>query len=316
MHATAGFDFCQELPKAELHLHLEGAVYPGVMQELAPDLDAEEIRLLYQCSDFPGFLECFKRVNERLLTPEAYALVTRRLLERLHAENVRYAEIILSAGVILWKRQDFAAIFDAVSAAAASSAVEVRWIFDGIRHLGAGHVMEVARLAAERTGRNVVALGIGGDEERGPAAWFHDAYRFAAAHGLHLHAHAGETMGPASIWAALELGVERIGHGIRAIEDPVLVKHLRDRRIPLEVCVTSNVVTRAVPGLKEHPLRRLYDAGIPITLNSDDPGIFDSGLVEEYVLAAREFGFSETELEEIARNGFTYAFRPVKEAFG
>ena len=301
-------DFCRDLPKAELHLHLEGAVYPDTMRELAPDMTAEEIQLLYHCSDFASFLQCFKRVNERLRTPEDYDLVTRRALAALEEANVRYAEIILSAGVVLWKGLDFAPIYDAVQAEAERSPVRVRWILDAIRHFGVEHVMRVAELAAERVGRGVVAVGIGGDEARGPAEWFTDVYRFAGQHGLHRHAHAGEVLGPSSIWAALELGVERVGHGIRAIEDPVLVAHLRNHGIPLEISITSNVVTGAVPSLMDHPVRRLYDAGVPITLNSDDPGIFGSSLVEEYELAAREFGFTHDELAGIAANAFRFAF--------
>ena len=301
-------DFCRDLPKAELHVHLEGTVDPDTMRELAPGLSPDEIGLLYHCNDFASFLQCFKRVNELLRTPEDYALIARRALERLQMDNVQYAEIILAAGVVLWKKQDFAPVFDAVATEAARSPVRVRWILDAVRHFGAEHAMQVAGLAAERVERGVVALGIGGDEARGPAGWFRDVYRFAGERGLRLHAHAGEVEGPASIWAALEIGAERIGHGIRAVDDPVLVKHLRDHRIPLEISITSNVVTGAVRSLKDHPIRRLYDAGIPITLNSDDPGIFGSSLVDEYELAAREFGFTRDELTEIAENGFRYRF--------
>jgi aminodeoxyfutalosine deaminase len=201
-------------------------------------------------------------------------------------------------------------VYDAVRKAAAESSVEVHWILDAIRHFGADHAMEVAQLAAARVDDGVVAFGIGGDEQRGPAQWFGDVFRFARNAGLHLTAHAGETCGPESIWAALEIGAERIGHGIRAVEDPVLMAHLRDRRIPLEVCITSNVMTGAVPSLAEHPVRRLYDAGVPITLHSDDPGIFGCTLCGEYELAARQFGFSESELRGIAENAFRFAFRP------
>jgi adenosine deaminase/aminodeoxyfutalosine deaminase len=301
-------DFYRDLPKAELHLHLEGAIEPGTLQELAPELDSEEIRSLYHCSDFAGFLHCFKQVNERLRTPDGYALITRRLLERLHAENVQYAEIILAAGVVLWKEQDFAPVYAAVQRETLRSPVRVRWIFDGIRHFGAAHLQRVAELAAERVGDGAVAIGIGGDEERGPAGWFAEVYRFARERGLRLHAHAGETCGPASIWSALEIGAERIGHGIRAAEDPVLIAHLRDHSIPLEISITSNVITGAVQSLKDHPVRRLYEAGIPITLNTDDPGIFGCTLTEEFRLAAREFGFSREDLAGIAANGFRYAF--------
>ena len=138
---------------------------------------------------------------------------------------------------------------------------------------------------------------------------FRDVYRFAAGRGLHLTAHAGETAGPESVWAALELGAERIGHGIRSIDDPVLVRHLRDRDIPLEISISSNVATGAVTSLAGHPVRRLFDAGVPIVLNTDDPAMFHTTLTREYELASSLFGFSEPELRGIAENGFRYAFR-------
>lgn len=299
---------CHEVAKAELHLHLEGSVTPATMRELAPEVSAEEIRERFGFSSFAGFLECFKWVVERLRGPEDYAVVTRRLLETLEGQNVRYAEITLSAGVVLWKKQAFAPIFDAVRREAAQSPVEVQWNLDAIRHFGAEHAMQVAELAAEYVDDGVVSFGIGGDEDRGPAGWFTEVYRFARAKGLRLTAHAGETAGPESVWGALRLGAERIGHGIRAVDDPALMRHLRDQNIPLEICISSNVATGAVPSLAAHPVRRLYDAGVPITLNTDDPGLFDTTLEKEYDLAAREFGFSERELAQIAENGFRYAF--------
>jgi adenosine deaminase/aminodeoxyfutalosine deaminase len=248
-------------------------------------------------------------VVQRLQTPEDYALITRRLLSQLEAQNVRYAEIILSAGVVLWKGQEFGPIFDAVSAAAAGSPVEVKWILDAVRQFGVEQAMQVARLAAARVDRGVVAYGIGGSEERGPAEWFHDVFAFARSAGLRLTAHAGEAMGPESVWAALRLGAERIGHGIAAVHDEGLMAHLRERDIPLEISITSNLVTGAVKRIEEHPVRRLFDAGVPITLNTDDPGMFGCTLVDEYRLAARQFGFREDELKGIAENGFRYAFR-------
>ena len=301
-------------PKAELHLHLEGSVEPETMQELDPGLPVEAVRAIYGFHGFQGFLQAYKSVVERLRTAEDYARITRALLRRLAAETVQYAEITLSAGVVLWQGQDFAPVYAAVRRAAAGCGIEVHWILDAIRHFGVGHAMRVAELAAERVNDGVVAFGIGGDEERGPAAWFGEVYRFARSAGLRLTTHAGETVGPESVWAALEIGAERIGHGIRAVEDPALLRHLRDSGIPLEVCITSNVQTGAVESLEAHPVRRLFDAGVPITLNTDDPAIFESTLSGEYGLAARHFGFSEAELRGIAENGFRYGFRTRRQS--
>jgi aminodeoxyfutalosine deaminase len=298
-----------DIPKAELHLHLEGSIEPETLLELAPELSLEEIRARYRYEDFLGFLRSYKWVIDHLKGPEDYALVTRRLLERLAAENVFYVEIILSAGVILWMNQEVGPVYEAVRHESQASKVEVWWLFDGVRQFGVDQVMKVAELAAERRGQGVLGFGIGGDEARGPAELFRDVYRFAAGRGLRLTAHAGETAGAESVWAALELGAERIGHGIRSIDDPVLVRHLRDKSIPLEISISSNVATGAVPSLPDHPVRRLYDAGVPIVLNTDDPAMFHTTLTREYELAASQFGFSDAELREIAENGFRYAFR-------
>lgn len=279
------------------------------MRELDPSLDRETLRAMYHFTGFQGFLETYKRIAARLRTPEHYALITRRLLARLVEQNVRYAEITLSAGVVLWQQQEFVPIYAAVRAAAREYPIEVYWILDAVRHFGAEPAMRVAELAAERVDDGVVAFGIGGDEARGPAEWFAAVYQFAKRAGLRLTAHAGETMGPASVWAALEIGAERIGHGIRAVEDPALLARLRASGIPLEVCITSNVMTGAAASLEAHPVRKLYDAGVAITLNTDDPGLFATSLCAEYELAARQFGFSEAELRGIAENGFRYGFR-------
>ena len=213
-------DFLRDLPKAELHLHLEGSVEPETLYELDPSTSIEEYRALYHYTDFDSFLRAFGAVGKRLRTPEDYGLITRRLLERLEAQNVRYAEIMVAAGVVLWKQQDFAPIFACIHAAAQESPVQVRWILDAVRQFGVEPAMQVAALAAERVNQGVVALGIGGSEERGPASWFTDVFAFARNAGLHLHAHAGESMGPESIWDALALGAERIGHGIAAVQRP------------------------------------------------------------------------------------------------
>lgn len=302
-------DFLRRLPKAELHLHLEGSIEPETLHELDPATPIEEFRALYRYADFNAFLQAFGVVGKRLRTPADYALITRRLLERLEAQNVRYAEIIIAAGVVLWKGQEFAPIYAAIRDEARTSPVEAHWILDAVRQFGADHVQAVAELAAERVHDGVVAFGIGGSEERGPAAWFSKAFAFARSAGLRLTAHAGESAGPESIRNALALGAERIGHGIAAVQDPSLMRELRERDVPLEICITSNLVTGVVKRLEDHPIRRLFDAGVPITLNTDDPAMFGCSLTGEYGLAARTFGFNEEELVRIAENGFRYGFR-------
>jgi len=244
-----------------------------------------------------------------LRSPDDYALTARRLFEELARQNVRYAEVTLSAGVVLWKGLDFPAVYDAVAREAARAPLPVWLVLDSIRHFGAEQAMQVARLAVERVGDRVVAFGLGGDEARGPAEWFGEVFAFCREHGLKLVPHAGENTSAEAVWGALRIGADRIGHGIRAIEDPALVAHLAERRIPLEVSITSNVITGAVESIEAHPVRRLFDAGVPIILNTDDPAMFGTTLNDEYLLAARRFGFTEAELRGLAEGSFGWGFR-------
>jgi aminodeoxyfutalosine deaminase len=300
-------EFYESLRKAELHIHLEGSVEPETVLEIDPSLDLEAVRSKYSYEGFGGFIRSYIWINRQLRTPEHYALITRRLLERLAAQNVVYAEVNLSVGVILWKEQDFYSIFEAIRAEAAQSPVEVRWIFDAVRQFGAEHAMRVAELAAERTGDGVAGFGIGGDEALGPCGWFREVFAFAKQNGLALLPHAGETVGPESVWAALQAGADRIGHGFRAAEDAELMRELKERDVPLELCITSNVCTGAVASLDAHPVRKLFDAGVPITLNTDDPALFRTSLTNEFRVAADVFAFSEAELRAIAENAFRYS---------
>jgi aminodeoxyfutalosine deaminase len=296
------------MPRAELHVHLDGAVDPETLLEIEPSLTREEIERETAYSDFAGFLKAFVWVNKKLKTPEDYARVARHLFARLVTEDVTQVEVTLSAGVVLWKQQPFAPIYDALQREAARTPLHVRWILDAIRQFGAETARPVFELAAERVGEGVVAVGLGGDEERGPALWYRDLFREARDNGLRLVCHAGETTGPQSVWDALAIGAERIGHGIRSIDDPALVTHLAEKKIPLEICITSNLRTGAVASLAEHPVKRLYDAGVPIVLGSDDPALFHCTLASEYELVAREFGFTVKQLDELAANSFRYAF--------
>ncbi len=268
-----------------------------------------EARARYRCGDFAGFIEAFKWAVSFLRSPDDYALAARRLFADLATQNVRYAEVTLAAGVVLWKGLDFAAVYEAVAREAARAPMPVWLVLDSVRHFGVEQAWQVARLAAERVGDRVVAFGIGGDEARGPAEWFGEVFAFCREQGLKLVPHAGENTSAEAVWAALRMGADRIGHGIRAIEDPALVVHLAERRVPLEISITSNVITGAVPDMGSHPLRRLYEAGVPVILNTDDPAMFHTTLNEEYVLAAERFGFTDSELTRLAEESLQHGFR-------
>jgi aminodeoxyfutalosine deaminase len=298
-----------EMPRAELHLHLEGAIEPETLLEMDPSLTLDEIAAAFRYSDFAGFIQSYVWVNRKLRGPSDYALTARRLFERLAAQGVPYAEVTLSAGVILWKKQDLAAIFRALVEEARRSPIPIRWILDAVRQFGADAAAPVFDFAADHMSEGVVAIGLGGFEAEGPALWFRDLYAKARDRGLRLTCHAGETTDAQSIWDALEIGSERIGHGIRAVDDPRLMAHLRDHDIPLEICITSNVRTGSVESVEQHPVRKLFDAGVPIVLNTDDPALFGCTLASEYQLAERLFGFSQEELAKLGANSLHFAFR-------
>jgi aminodeoxyfutalosine deaminase len=292
--------------KAELHVHLEGSIGPDTLLAIDPSLTRDEIEAHLTCGSFPEFLQGYIWVSKKLEKPEHYALATRHLLDSLVGQGVTYAEVTLSAGVVLWKQQDLAAVYDAVWRESQRSSMQTFWILDAIRQFGPEKGMEVAKFAVSRRDQGAIAYGIGGDEVRGPAHWFRDVFAYARDGGLHLVCHAGETAGPESVLSALAIGAERIGHGIAAARHPALMARLREDDVPLEICISSNVCTGAVSSLEAHPVRALYDAGVPVTIHTDDPAFFHTTLTREYELAEQVFGLPP---EELAANSFRYAFR-------
>src|SRR6516164_433144 len=318
---TRPTSFLTTLPKAELHLHLEGSIAPSTLHDLqlghGVKATLAEVEKLYQYDDFVGFLMAFKAITEHLRTPEDYELITHRLMERLKAENVLHAEVYVSVGVCLRREQDFAPIFEALERGRRRGerdfGVSLLWIFDAVRHFGAERAQEVAELAVRYRDRNVVGFGVGGDERKGPPELFRDVYAYCADHGLHLTAHAGESAGPESIWGALNLRAERIGHGLTASQDADLVQELSERQVPVEICVTSNLSTGVCSEIAQHPVRNYFDQGLMITVNTDDPALFRTTLAREYQLLQEHFAFTEEQLREVARNSFEASFLPAEK---
>lgn len=313
--------FIRQLPKAELHLHLEGAVEPATLLELrkrhGENLTLAATEALYRYNDFASFLVAFKEVSAHLCGPEDYEFATYRLMQQLKEENVLHAEVYVSVGVCLYRKQDFAAIFEGLERGRTRGArdfgVSLLWIFDATRHFGVDEAQKVFELAVRYKDRHVVGVGIGGDELKAPPELFRGVYAYAEDHGLHLTVHAGET-GPAeSIWGALNLHAERIGHALSAAEDADLIEELAYRQIPVEICLTSNLRTGCCKTAAEHPVRNYFDQGMMITLNTDDPALFRTSLAREYQFAQETYGFTDEHLRELARNSFEASFLPAEK---
>ena len=310
-------------PKAELHLHLEGSVQPAAASALARRhgvvVTEEEVRRFYAYKDFLGFLEAFKWVTSYLRDPEDYALITRNLAEQLLAQNVVYAEVTLSIGIMLLRKQSVEANFEAILAASepfAGRGLRLNWIFDAVRQFGSEAAAQVVEAARRCAHTSIVAFGIGGDELRIHTREFRHVYDKAASLGLRRLIHAGEVGGPEKVRESIELlGAERIGHGIAAMHDPGLMDLLAERQIPLEVCPQSNLRTGALAHqlnrkqvtLTDHPLPKLLRHGIPVVLSSDDPAMFEANLLDEYANAHR-MGLSASELDQLVQAGFAHSF--------
>jgi aminodeoxyfutalosine deaminase len=315
------------LPKAELHLHLEGSIRPAIASALAArhgvKLAEEEVRRRYAYTNFAGFLDAFKWVTSFVREPADFALIAADLAEQLIEQKVVYAEVTLSVGVMFLRQQQPEANFAAIVAATErfeKRGLRLNWIFDAVRQFGAEAAMRVVQAARRCASQRIVAFGIGGDELSLPAAEFRGVYERAEEYGFHRLMHAGEIGGPEKIREAIEiLGVERIGHGIAAIHDQALMEMLAERGIPLEICPASNLRTGALgvqlgngaATMEEHPLAEIVRRGVAVTLSTDDPAMFHTSLKEEYQNAHRT-GLTEEEMAGVVENGFRYAFGAVR----
>jgi adenosine deaminase len=323
--------YLRAAPKVELHVHLEGAIQPATLLELARrnrvDLPAdtvEGLRRWFVYRDFNHFVEIFVKATRCLCTAEDYELIAYEFGAEMARQNVRYAEVTFSPSTHVWLGRPWEMVFRGITRgrerAEADFSVRIRWIFDIVRSVSdASTLMPKADyttgVAIDGMQDGVVALGLGGMEDGAPPEPFAPQFARARAAGLHSVPHAGEHAGPASIWGAIRsLGAERIAHGVRAIEDPALVAHLAAHRIPLEVCPTSNVCLGVCPAIAAHPLRRLRQAGVIVTINSDDPPLFNTTLHDEVALLASAFDFDLDTIDDILLDGVRSAFLPPTEA--
>nr|WP_206345257.1 adenosine deaminase [Streptomyces thermoviolaceus] len=315
-------DFIAGLPKAELHVHHVGSASPRIVSELAArhpnskvPSDPEALAEYFTFTDFAHFIEVYLSVVDLVRTPEDVRLLTYEVARDMARQQVRYAELTITPFSSTRRGIDARAFMDAIEDARTAAEKEfgtvLRWCFDIPGEAGLEAADETLRLATDDRLRpeGLVSFGLGGPEIGVPRPQFKPHFDRAIAAGLHSVPHAGETTGPQTVWDALtELRAERIGHGTSSAEDPKLLAHLAEHRIPLEVCPTSNLATRAVADLDEHPVKKFVEAGVLVTVNSDDPPMFGTDLNTEYAVAARLLGLDERGVAELAKNAVHASF--------
>jgi adenosine deaminase len=326
-------DFAREMPKVELHVHLEGSIRPTTLLTLAernkvplPASDLAGIREFYRFTNFDHFIEVYFTISRCLQTVDDYRLIAYEFGADMARQNIRYAEVTFTphtnvSNTGLPFDEILAGLNEGRYRAQEEFGVEFCWVLDIVRDHPDSR-FQVAEWAASATDRAVVGFGLGGTENGHPPEWFADAYDVAREAGLHSVPHAGEVAGPRSVWGAIhKLGAERLGHGVRCVEDPTLVEYLKQSQIPLEVCPTSNLCLGVYPSYQEHPIRWLWEQGVYVTVNSDDPPMFNTDLVSEYQALAEHLDFSAAKLESLSINALRASFLPnrrkaeLEEAF-
>ncbi|MEO9238392.1 MAG: adenosine deaminase [Jatrophihabitantaceae bacterium] len=315
-------EFIAGLPKAELHVHHVGSASPRIVSELAArhpsagvPADLDELAGYFTFRDFAHFIEVYLSVVSLIKTADDVRMLTYEVARDMAGQNIRYAELTVtpyssvSRGIAAEAFVE--AIEDARIAAETELGVTLRWCFDIPGEAGLPSAIETARIATDLTPAGLMSFGLGGPEvgvERGQFQPFFDQAR---AIGLHSVPHAGETTGPETIWDSIRLlGAERIGHGTSAMRDPALVDYLGEHQIPLEVCPTSNIATRAVSTLTEHPLKAMVAAGLTVSINSDDPPMFSTDLNSEYAIAAELLALDQAGVAGLAKAAITASFAP------
>jgi adenosine deaminase len=319
---TALHEFVRRLPKAELHVHLEGSIQPATLLRLGrqngrplPATDEAGLRAYYQFRDFSHFLDLYITILKCLRTPEDYRLIAYEFGREAARQNIRYAEVTFTIiSNVKYSGLPWQLIMDGLNQGRAKAELEfgVRWawIFDIVRDRP-DLQNEVVDMALAGRDSGVVALGLAGDERLDHAITFRPSFDRAALAGLPGIPHTGELSGPDKIWEVIRyLHPHRLQHGVRAIEDPLLVAYLRDHQIGVDLCPTSNVRLGVYPDYASHPLRHLWGAGLLVTVNSDDPPLFGTDLNHEYEILVDEFDFAADELVQVSLNGVAASVLP------
>jgi len=315
-------DFLRKLPKTEIHLHIEACISKEtiikILQEHKENFDVEEIEKLYQFKNLNEFIKLFLFILDSIKKPEDFQFIFENLKHYLIQNNIRYAEVFYAPSRLIQNGLEFREIARTLDYLAKECVLdggpEVKFLVDVSRTFGPENASKNLKRLLEAKVDTHIGIGLGGAELMGPARDFKDIFAQARAEGLHCVAHSGEDDGPWSIWDTVQiLKAERIGHGTSAIQDPDLLEYLRDRQIPIEICLTSNLFTgKYVRRPQDHPVRRYYDMGIICSINTDDPEIFNVDLTQEYYKLYKYLNFSITEIIDLIRMGVDSTFKNNK----
>ncbi len=319
-------EFIRRMPKAELHVHLEGSVYPETLMLLATKHDrqlpfntVEDAQDWFKFRDFPHFIEVYLEICNCLVDEEDYEMITIDMARRANAQNLRYMEITFAPVSILNPRNPatpdvvMRGLRAGAEIASKDFAVEMQFIMDPVRGRTPAEIMAAAQWWADNAGDRLIGFGLGGMELGHPASRYADSFDLVRSAGARISLHAGETDGPNSVRDALETGAERIGHGVRSAEDPELVANLAEQQVVLEISPSSNVCLGVYDSYQDHPIRSLADAGVVTTVNSDDPPMFDTTLTEEFEILIEEFNFTLNDLVDFTFRAVDGSFLPSRE---
>ena len=318
-------DFIRHMPKVELHLHLEGAFtfeyLLGLIRKYEPDSEidsVEQLRKRFQYKDFPEFIRIWLWKNQYFREPEDFKQLVYTTLKNLADQQCYYVEAFYSPWDFRMNDISASTITEAMITGAEEAerdfGIRCRLIADLIRDLGWETAGDRLDEITPYLGDRLIGIGLGGSEQDYPADGFREVYREAKSRGFRVVAHAGEAEGPDSVRMAIdELHVERIGHGVRATEDPELVSYLVKTQLPLEVCITSNIKTGIYRSIEEHPVRQLFEQGVRITINSDDPAMFGTTLTNEFLILQKFYEFSYSEIKQLSLNAVESSFMPESE---